>query len=74
MSSGVLQCNGEVFVTPDGAPTCSGIWSLVPVPEPFDVSQLDPATVASAFTAGFVIVGSIWFAGWACKALLSLIR
>lgn len=74
MASGVIQCTGNVTVAGDGAPLCSGTWTLVPVPEPFDVSQLDPAMVLSAFMAGFVIVATCWFAGWCGRALLNAIK
>lgn len=74
MASGVLRCTGDVTVATDGAPLCSGAWTLVPVPEPFAVDQLDPAMLADAFTAGFLLIGTAWLAGWACRQLLSLVR
>lgn len=74
MSSGVIQCDGDVLVSMDGAPLCSGTWTLVPVPEPFDVSQLDPAVLGQAWLVGFTLVGTCWFAGKACRLLLSMIR
>lgn len=74
MSSGVLRCDGDVAIATDGAPLCSGTWTLVPVPEPFSLEMLDPAMLGAAFTAGFVIVGSCWFAGRCFRAVLSLLR
>ena len=74
MSSGVLRCDGDVLVATDGAPLCSGAWTLVPVPEPFTVEALDPSQMAEAFSAGFVIVGTCWAVGWAARALLSMIK
>ena len=74
MSSGVLRCDGVVTVAGDGAPLCSGVWTLVPVPEPFSVEQLDPAMLAAAFTAGFVLLGACWLAGKLCRVLLSMIN
>ncbi|MNZ27764.1 hypothetical protein D3C78_449850 [compost metagenome] len=74
MTSGVLFCDGSVSLTPDGAPVCSGAWTLQPVLAPFDPAQLDPAMIAEAFGAGFTLVGSIWIAGWACRQLLNMIR
>lgn len=74
MSSGVLQCTADVTVAPDGAPICHGTWELVPVPVPFDPSQLDPATVGQAFGAGFVIVASLWCVGRGIKAVLSILE
>jgi hypothetical protein len=47
---------------------------LVPVPEPFSVEQLDPAMLAAAFTAGFVLLGTCWLAGKLCRVLLSMIN
>jgi hypothetical protein len=69
-----LVCQGAVSVLPDGAPTCSGIWALVQVPATFSFEQLDPAMVTASFMAGFVIVGTCWFAGKCFSTLLSLIR
>jgi len=74
MAAGVLRCTGDVTVATDGAPLCSGVWTLVPVPEPFTVEQLDPGMLAAAFTAGFVIVGTAWFVGRCARALLSLLN
>lgn len=74
MSSGVLRCAGDVTIASDGAPLCSGVWELVPVPEPFSLEQLDPASIGAAFTAGFVIVGTCWFVGRSARLLLSMIR
>ena len=74
MNAGVLRCVGEVSVATDGAPLCSGVWTLVPVPEPFSPEQLDSAMLADAFGAGFVIVGTCWFAGRMARVLLSMIR
>lgn len=74
MASGVIQCDGDVSVSMDGAPLCSGTWTLVPVPEPFDVANLDPAILGQAYVIGFTLVGVSWFAGKACRILLSMIR
>lgn len=74
MSSGVLRCDGDVTVAGDGAPLCSGVWTLVPVPEPFSLEQLDPVMLAAAFSAGFVILGTCWFAGKCFRVLLSMIK
>jgi hypothetical protein len=74
MSSGVIRCDGAVTIASDGAPLCSGVWTLVPVPEPFSLDVLDPVQVAAAFMAGFVIVGSCWFAGWCFRSVLSMIK
>ena len=46
-------------------------WVAVPA---FDVSQLDTVSAASAFAAGFVIVGTCWCIGKAVGMILSVIR
>ena len=74
MASGVLLCDGDVAVSMDGAPLCSGLWSLVPVPEPFDISAVDPAFMAEPFFVGFTLVATIWFAGICFRKLLSMIN
>jgi len=74
MTSGVIRCDGEVAVSLDGAPLCSGVWTLVPVPEPFSLESLDPAMISGAFMAGFVIVATCWFVGRCARGLLSVIR
>ena len=74
MAAGVLRCTGDVAVAADGAPLCSGLWELVPVPEPFSVEQLDPAMMAAAFAAGFSILATCWLAGQLARVLLSMFR
>ena len=74
MASGVLRCTGDVTVATDGAPLCSGAWTLVTVPEPFSVDQLDPALLSGAFVAGFTLIGVCWLAGWATRTVLSLLK
>lgn len=74
MASGALLCTGDVTIASDGAPLCSGFWSLVPVPEPFDITTADPAMYAEAFFVGFTLIGTIWFAGICCRKVLSMIR
>jgi hypothetical protein len=74
MSAGVLQCVGEVTVASDGAALCSGVWNLIPVPEPFDITLVDPEVYAQFFIAGFVLVGTIWGAALGIRLLLKSIR
>lgn len=75
MTSGVIHCrDGDVTVSFDGAPLCSGIWTLVPVPEPFDISTADPEPFSVAFGVGFALIGAVWFAGRCARGLLSMIR
>lgn len=74
MSSGVLRCDADVTIATDGAPLCSGAWTLVPVPEPFELSQIDTAHAALMFSLGFSLVIPVWFIGMTCKAVLSHIK
>jgi len=74
MTSGVIQCVGDVTVSLDGAPLCSGVWTLVPVPEPFDITSADPVLLGQAFLVGFGLIATIAIAGWCCRTLLSMIR
>lgn len=63
MAAGALICTGDVTVAGDGAPLCSGYWSLVPVPEPFTVNDQVIADFAVAFGVGFslgVLLPAIW--------------
>lgn len=73
MSSGVLRCDADVQVTTDGAPVCTGAWTLVPVPGPFELSQIDPVTAGQFFGVGFALVIPIWFTSMCCKAVLSML-
>lgn len=72
-----IECPGNVQTLASGAPSCvdgSGAvlaWQAVPA---FDVSQLDTSQAASAFAAGFVIVGTCWAIGKAVGLVLSVIR
>lgn len=68
-----LSCSGEV-TSQSGTPQCSGNWVLTQAPEQFDVSQLDPAMMAGAWSAGFVLIGTCFYAGRCFKILLSMIR
>lgn len=74
MTSGVIQCVGDVTVSLDGAPLCSGVWTLIPVPEPFDITSADPVLLGQAFLVGFALIATIGLAGICCRALLSMIR
>ena len=75
MSSGALLCtDGTVSIATDGAPLCSGFWSLVAVPEPFAISEQLIADCAAAFGAGFGLVFTVWCMAWGFRAVLSLLR
>lgn len=50
-------------------------WQTVTYPAiDFDFSQLDPALIAGAFSAGFLIVLTMWGIGRGVRVLLSMIR
>ena len=75
MSSGVLRCaDGEVQVATDGAPLCSGVWTLVPVPESFQLDQIDPTQASVYFGLGFSLVIPVWFAGMCVRKILSILN
>ena len=74
MSSGALLCTGEVTIAGDGAPLCSGAWTLVPVPAPFAIDEAAIQGFGVAFGVGFSLVFFCWFAGWSIKTIVSLIR
>jgi hypothetical protein len=75
MSSGALLCtDGAVTIAGDGAPLCSGHWSLAPVPEPFAISETLIAQSAEAFGLGFGLVFTCWAMAYGFRAVLSLIR
>lgn len=75
MSSGVLRCaDGEVHIAADGAPLCSGVWTLVPVPEPFSPEQIDMQTAGLLFGAGFTIVMTFALLGFGGRAMLDIFK
>jgi hypothetical protein len=73
MASGVLRCTSDVVVASDGAPICSGTWELVPMPIPFEVSQVDPVLFGQYLSFGFGLVLSLWVTARSIRALLNLI-
>lgn len=80
----VAVCSGLMSTDVSGMPVCkdaSGVaiaWSAVDANTlqyiPFDPSQLDPASMVSAFTAGFAIVLVVWAVGWGAAQLLDFVR
>ncbi|WP_285960732.1 hypothetical protein [Pseudomonas tohonis] len=76
MTSGVLKClDGDVLVSTDGAPLCSGTWTLVPVPEPFNpLTDIDPAHASLMFSIGFFLFIPVWFTGMCAKAVLDMLK
>lgn len=75
MTTGALLCtDGTVAIAADGAPLCSGFWSLAAVPEPFAISEQLIADCAAAFGSGFGLVFFCWATAYGFRAVLSLIR
>lgn len=75
MAAGVLKCDGDVLVSPDGAPLCTGTWTLVPAPVPFNpLTDIPPEHAALMFTTGFALYVPIWFAAMCCKAVLDQLK
>lgn len=74
MTFSTLTCSGDVLLTAEGAPTCSGAWMLVQVPEPFDVTTLDASALAQSFATGFIVCAVPICIGLGAKALLNAIR
>lgn len=65
------SCPGAISTDVGGAAICTEEWIAV---EPFDIANLDPEIASTVFAAGFVLVGTAWVIGFACRALLSMIR
>ncbi|MCY1279468.1 hypothetical protein D9M68_328020 [compost metagenome] len=75
MSAYALVClDGSVTLTVDGAPLCSGSWTLSPVTEPFVVDEAAIVACSQAFGVGFALVITCFVAGWGIRTVLSLIR
>lgn len=74
MSAGTIVCSGDVTVSPDGAPLCNGVWTLVPTPIPFDPLDLDPTAMGQFFAAGFTVIAALWAVSRVCKAMLDLLK
>lgn len=76
----VLVCQGGLFeVTGVGEVSCTGTWGVVDVtavtrPEAFTLEAMDPAVLAEAFSAGFVLVGSVLLVSWGCRLLIAAVR
>jgi hypothetical protein len=64
------SCPGTVSTGGSGEAICTEDWVGV---EPFSLDDIDFDTAASAFAAGFVIVGTAWAIGWSARAVLRAI-
>ena len=69
-----LVCQGTVSVLADGSPTCSGMWVLAQMPEPFNVETLDFSALGKAFATGFTVCAVPICAGIGARSLLNAIR
>jgi hypothetical protein len=74
--SGTISCNADVTTSSTGAAQCTAggvavAWTVVP---DFDFSQLDSASSAGAFSAGFVLVGIGWAIGRSFGVVLSMFK
>lgn len=73
--SGALICDGDLLLASDGAPICSGTWSLVySAYTGFDPSTLDLGVVVQAFGVGFICVAIPLCAVFGVRAILNMIR
>ncbi|MDM1708913.1 hypothetical protein [Thiopseudomonas alkaliphila] len=69
-----LTCNGDLTVSVEGVPFCAGTWELVPMPEHFDIQQLDPMTLGAFFGVGFSLVATVLIGSLGAKAVLDFIK
>lgn len=69
-----LSCTGNLTVSPEGVPYCAGTWELIPMPEQFDIEQLDPAVLGAFFSVGFTLVGTVLIGAIGAKAVLDFIK
>lgn len=74
MTTGALLCEGDVTIVAGGAPSCSGTWSLMAVPAPFDPIMLDPQTMGMMFGFGFSLVMFAALLGHGGKAILGIFK
>lgn len=72
-----IDCPGSVSTGALGDALCTNgsgtpvAWVYTP---PFDVSALDPTTLATCFGIGFTLIGVSWFIGKAVGIVLKFIR
>lgn len=66
-------CNG-VIDTVNGRLRCSIEWEVVEYVPPFEVTMLQPETVAAFVGSGFFILTPLWVAMYGGRVLLTAIR
>ena len=69
----VLTCDGDLTAG-SATPQCSGSWTLVQMPEPFDPSQLDVSLLGWMFGAGFTLVAGPLVFSIGIRAFLDFIK
>jgi hypothetical protein len=74
MAAGTLICDGDVTVAADGAPLCNGVWTLVPVPAPFEVAQLDPVQMGLAVVLGFSLYTTLGVVSFSVRYLYHFVQ
>lgn len=57
-----------------GTPTCDVAWTAQLTASAFDISQLDPAAIVSAFSAGFTMLFIPLSVVWAASVVIDMIR
>lgn len=65
--TGGANVNGPVI-------RCDAGWQIVEYVPPFEVSTLDPVTVALFVGSGFFILVPIWLAVYSVRGLLALLK
>ena len=69
-----LICNGEISTSFEGVAHCSSNWELLPIVEPFDIEQLDPAVLGQFFGVGFTLVATALLIGIGASTVLDFIK
>jgi len=72
----ILLCDGVVSENIDLSPTCSDSWTVTEyvTVQPFDLSQLDPAILTAAFSAGWGLVAFYYVSTVGLVHILKLIQ
>lgn len=59
----VAVCDGVI----DASGVCSGTVAGYPYIQPFDATAIDPLVMVEAFSAGFIITGSVMLVVWSMR-------
>lgn len=71
MSGLSLYCAGVIDTA---AVTCSTGWQAVVAEQPFDLTQLDPVVLVTAFATGFFLLSPVWVVCYGAGEVLKFIR